>query len=64
MEELLKPKEAASIAKVSLATIYRWKAAGLIETVKFGRLWRVRRSELEKGTARGQGVSHAANPNH
>lgn len=62
MDELLTPKEAAALAKVGLSTLYRWKAEGKLETVPFGRVWRVRRSSLMAGFATGaprdEGSSH------
>lgn len=47
-EELLTPKEAASILKVSPITIRSWLRSGRLKGVKVSNMWRVRRSDLDE----------------
>jgi excisionase family DNA binding protein len=45
-ENFINPKEAAEILGVTLDTIRRWLRDGELQGVKFGRLWRIRESDL------------------
>ena len=42
------PEEIANNLNVSLRTVYAWLTKGELEGFKAGRLWRVKRSALEK----------------
>jgi len=47
-EEYLTPIEIAKQLKITERTVYRWLDAGDLRGVKLGRVWRVRRNDLEK----------------
>lgn len=50
-EEFLTPEQAAAIAQVSVFTIRRWIKEGELPARKVGRLWRIRRSDVERRLA-------------
>ncbi len=50
-EEYLTPEQAAGIAQVSVFTIRRWIKEGELLARKVGRLWRIRRSDVERRLA-------------
>jgi excisionase family DNA binding protein len=47
-EKLLTPGQVAERLQVTVQTIYTWMRSGYLPSVKMGRLWRVRPSELEE----------------
>lgn len=47
MTILIKPQEAADMLKVSVPTIYRWAAAGVIPSIKIGGAVRLRKIDID-----------------
>jgi excisionase family DNA binding protein len=47
-EKLLTPEQVAERLQVTVQTIYTWMRSGYLPSVKMGRLWRIRPSELEE----------------
>ena len=47
-EELLKPEQVAEILNVSMTSVYRWLNTGELKGIRVGKLWRVRKSDLQK----------------
>jgi len=47
IEPLYDAHEIASRCKVSEKSLHRWARAGLIPAVKFGKLWRFRKSSID-----------------
>jgi excisionase family DNA binding protein len=47
MDELLTPEQAAAILQLSPKTIKDWLRAGKLTGCKVGRVWRVKRADLE-----------------
>jgi excisionase family DNA binding protein len=45
-------REAAQLLRVKPATIGRWRRAGVLEAVRFGRRWLYSRAALEQALAR------------
>lgn len=60
-EELLRPKEACEVLKLSLPTLYRFTRDGLITVIKVGGYVRYRKSDLlaflDRHTIKGKGES-------
>lgn len=54
MENFLTVKEFAESVGVTQLTVNRWLHAGKIDGKKFGRFWRIHRSELEKVLPQGR----------
>lgn len=49
MPEYITMKEAAAALKLNIATLYRWRNAGKIKVVRFGRnAVRIERGELDR----------------
>ncbi len=48
MPDFLTVKEFAEAVGVTILTVKRWLYSGQIEGKKFGRLWRIDKSELDK----------------
>lgn len=48
MPDFLTVKEFAEAVGVTVLTVKRWLYSGQIEGKKFGRLWRIDKSELDK----------------
>ena len=46
-EKLLRPEEVAEMLQVSRRTVVRWLKEGRLKGVRAGRLWRVRKEDLE-----------------
>ncbi len=46
MEEYLSVEEAAKALGVHVETIRRWLRDGTIKGIKFGRLWRIKKTEI------------------
>lgn len=52
-DRLLRPEEVAEILQVSRRTVVRWLKEGKLKGVRVGKLWRVRREDLEEFLAQG-----------
>lgn len=50
MEEYLTIKQASALLQVSRKTIESWLHSGRLPGKKFGKLWRIRRSDLDTKT--------------
>lgn len=48
MEDYLTPEEAAEILKVKKTTIWNWLRTGKLKGIKTGKIWRIRRDDLEE----------------
>jgi excisionase family DNA binding protein len=47
-EKLLTPEQVAERLQVTVQTIYTWMRSGYLPSVKMGRLWRIRPSDLDE----------------
>lgn len=47
MDELLTPEEVAEQFKVNRVTIRRWCAAGKIPAIKIGKIYRIKKQDIE-----------------
>lgn len=47
-EKLLTPEQVADRLQVTVQTIYTWLRSGFLPSIKIGRLWRIRPSDLEE----------------
>jgi len=47
-EKLLTPEDVAKYLDISIITIYRWLKAGTLKATRFGRQWRILKSDLVK----------------
>ena len=45
-EEYLTPEETAKLLRVTRRTVYNWLKEGKLPALKYGRSWRIHRSEL------------------
>ncbi len=48
MHPFLTPKEVSELLQVSVFTVRRWIKQGELPAYKVGRLWRIRRSDLNE----------------
>ena len=48
VEKLYTPEEAAAFLGVKITTIRRWLREGEMQGTKYGRLWRIKESDLLK----------------
>lgn len=46
-DEILTPEECAGLLKMSVLTVRSYLRSGQLKGIKMGRVWRIRRSDLE-----------------
>ena len=47
LPQFLTPEEVADLLRVSRRTVYNWLRAGQLPAIRIGKVWRIRREDLD-----------------
>lgn len=50
LPRFLTPEEVADLLRVSRRTVYNWLRSGQLPAIRIGKVWRVRREDIEPQT--------------
>lgn len=53
LPRFLTPEEVADLLRVSRRTVYNWLRSGQLPAIRIGKVWRVRREDIDPQAAQG-----------
>ena len=54
LPRFLTPEEVADLLRVSRRTVYNWLRSGQLPALRIGKVWRIRREDIERQTGDGR----------